>query len=45
MNFRIKADVPDDQLQELCVIGQQYSPMLDSISHGVPVKVAAERMA
>jgi len=45
MNFRIKADVPDDQLQELCMIGQQYSPVLDSISRGVPVKVAAERMA
>ena len=44
MNFRIKADVPDDQLQELCRIGQQYSPILDSIVHGVPVKVAAERM-
>src|SRR5215510_6344414 len=45
MNFRIKADVPDDQLQELCAIGQQYSPILDSISHGVPVKITAERMA
>src|SRR5215831_4704420 len=44
MNFKIKADVPDDQLQELCMIGQQYSPILDSIVHGVPVKVAAERM-
>ena len=45
MKFRIKADVPDAQLQELCAIGQQYSPILDSISHGVPVKVTAERMA
>jgi uncharacterized OsmC-like protein len=45
MNFRIKADVPDERLQELCEIGQRYSPILDSITHGVPVKVAAERMA
>jgi uncharacterized OsmC-like protein len=45
MNFRIKADVPDEQLQELCTIGQQYSPVFDSITHGVPVKIAAERMA
>jgi uncharacterized OsmC-like protein len=44
MKFRIKADVPDEQLQELCMIGQQYSPVLDSISNGVPVKVVAERM-
>jgi len=45
MNFRIKADVPDEQLQELCKIGQRYSPVLDSITHGVPVKIAAERMS
>jgi uncharacterized OsmC-like protein len=44
MNFRIKADVSDEQLQELCQLGQQYSPVLDSISNGVPVKIAAERM-
>jgi uncharacterized OsmC-like protein len=44
MKFRIKADVPDERLQELCMIGQQYSPVLDSISNGVPVKVVAERM-
>src|SRR5262245_56123854 len=43
MNFRIKADVTDKQLQELSMIGRQYSPVLDSISRGVPVKVAAER--
>jgi len=44
MKLRIKADVSDEQLQELSALGQQYSPMLDSISNGVPVKVAAERM-
>ena len=44
MNCRIKADVPDEQLQELCMIGQQFSPIFDSISNGVPVKVSAERM-
>src|SRR5262245_17436722 len=45
MKFRIKADVSDEQLQELCMLGQQYSPVLDSISNGVPVKIVAERMA
>src|SRR5215510_792720 len=44
LNFKIKADVPDEQLQELCAMGQQYSPVFDSITKGVPVKVAAERM-
>jgi uncharacterized OsmC-like protein len=42
MKFRIKADVPDDQLQELCNMGPQYSPVFDSITKGVPVKVSAE---
>jgi len=45
MNFRIKADVPDEQLQELSLIGQQYSAVLDSITRGVPVKVTAERLS
>jgi len=45
LNFRIKADVPDEQLQQLCLIGQQYSAILDSISNGVPVKVTAARLA
>ncbi len=45
MKFRIKADIPDEQLQELAALGQQYSPMFDSITKGVAVKVAAERMA
>jgi uncharacterized OsmC-like protein len=45
MKFRIKADVPDEQLQDLCMIGQQYSPTLDSITKGLPVKGASERMA
>jgi uncharacterized OsmC-like protein len=45
MNFKIKADVPDGQLQELCKMAQQYSPVFDSITRGVPVKIAAERMA
>lgn len=45
MKFKIKADVPDDQLQELCMMGPRYSPVFDSITKGVPVKVSAERMS
>jgi uncharacterized OsmC-like protein len=44
MKLRIKADVTDEQLHELSLLGQQYSPMLDSIRNGVPIKVAAERL-
>ncbi len=45
MNFKIKADVPDEQLQELCKMARQYSPVFDSVTNGVPVRVTAERMA
>ena len=45
MKFAIKADVPDEQLQELCEMGPRYSPVFDSITKGVPVKVTAERLA
>jgi uncharacterized OsmC-like protein len=38
-SFRIKADVPDDQLAELIELGTKYSPVFDIISNGVPVKV------
>ena len=44
MNFKIKADVPDDQLQAICDMGPKFSPVFDSISKGVPVTVKAEPM-
>lgn len=44
MNFRVKADVPDDQLQDLVQMGPQFSPVFDSVSKGVPITVTAERM-
>ncbi len=43
--FRIKADLPDDELKELCALGPRFSPMFDSITKGVPVDVRAERLA
>ncbi len=43
MTFKIKADVSDEELQELCQLGATYSPVLDTVTNGVPVKVAAER--
>jgi uncharacterized OsmC-like protein len=44
VNFKIKADVPDEQLQEILQLGTGYSPVFDSLTNGVPVSVSAERL-
>jgi uncharacterized OsmC-like protein len=44
MSFRIRADVTDEQLQELVALGPTFSPVFDSVSKGVPVTVEASRM-
>ena len=44
VNFKIKADVPDEALQELSQLGPQRSPVYDSLTNGVPVSVTAQRM-
>jgi uncharacterized OsmC-like protein len=44
MNFRIKADVSPEQLDELCKLGPKFSPVFDSITKGVPVTVNCERL-
>ena len=43
IKFRIKADVPDEQLEELCRLGPTYSPVFDSITRGVNVEVGLDR--
>jgi len=43
MYFKIDADVPDEELQELVQLGPSYSPVFDSITKGVPVKVSLEK--
>lgn len=43
IKFRIKADVPDEQLEEICQLGPTYSPVFDSITRGVNVEVGLER--
>jgi len=45
MKLRIKADVPEAELQELCDLGPKFSPVFDSVTKGLPVHVSAERMA
>jgi uncharacterized OsmC-like protein len=42
ITFRIKSDVPDETLEELCRIAQKYSPVFDIISRPVPVSVHLE---
>jgi uncharacterized OsmC-like protein len=44
VNFKIKADVPDEQLQEIVKLGSSHSPVFDSLTNGVPVSVTAQRM-
>ena len=44
VNFKIKADVPDEQLQEIVRLGPGHSPVFDSLTNGVPVSVTAERL-
>lgn len=43
VNFKIKADVPEQQLQELGLLGPDHSPVFDSLTNGVPVTVSTER--
>jgi uncharacterized OsmC-like protein len=44
MKYRIKADVSDEELEELYKLGPSFSPVFDSVSNGVPIEVTAERM-
>jgi len=44
MNFKIRADVTDEQFEELAQLGPAFSPVLDSLTRGVPVTVQAQRM-
>jgi uncharacterized OsmC-like protein len=44
VSFSIRADVSDEQLQELAKLGPTFSPVFDSVTKGVPVTVTAERM-
>lgn len=43
MNFKIKADASDAELQEIVKLGPTFSPVYDSVTNGVPVSVMAER--
>lgn len=42
--FKIKANVPDEQLQAIVELGTKHSPVFDSLTNGVSVSVSAYRM-
>ena len=44
VTFKLKADVPDEKLQEIVELGTGHSPVFDSLTKGVPVSVKAERL-
>ena len=44
VTFKIKADVPDERLQQIGQLAPGRSPVFDSLTNGVPVSVTIERM-
>jgi uncharacterized OsmC-like protein len=42
MYFKIDADAPEEKLQEIVQLGPTYSPVFDTITRAVPVKVNLE---
>ena len=44
VKIRIKANVTDEQLQELSSLGPTFSPVFDSIRQGVPIAFSTERL-
>ncbi len=43
MKVKIKADVPPEKLEELVALGPSYSPVYDTFTRAVPVKVMLDR--
>ena len=43
LNYRVKSDAPQEQLDELCEYVQKTSPVLDMLQHPVPVAIEMEK--
>lgn len=43
MTFKIKADAPDEKLEEICRLGPTYSPVFDTLTRAVNVEVGLEK--
>lgn len=44
MTFEIRADLTDQELQDLVALGPTFSPVYDSLTKGVPITIEAQRM-
>lgn len=44
VSFKIKANAPDEQLQEIAQLGTSHSPVFDSLTNGVSVSVTTQRL-
>jgi len=44
VNFKIKADVPQERLAEVLNLGSAHSPVFDSLAHGVPISLTAQSL-
>jgi uncharacterized OsmC-like protein len=44
VSFKVKADIPDGDLQALGQLGTGHSPVFDSLLNGVPISVTTKRM-
>lgn len=42
MHFKIKADVPDDELADVLALGPKFSPVFDSVTRPVAVSVTLD---
>jgi len=43
MFFKIDADAPDERIEEILKLGPTFSPVFDTITRAVPVKVSLEK--
>jgi uncharacterized OsmC-like protein len=43
IKFKIKADVPDEELEELCQLGPTFSPVFDTVTRPVQVEVGLDK--
>ena len=43
MKFKIKADVADEQLEEICQLGPTFSPVFNTLTNGVSIDVELDR--
>jgi uncharacterized OsmC-like protein len=43
MKFKIKADAPDEKLEEIVMLGPTFSPVFDTVTRAVNVEVGLDK--